>query len=353
MLSEAPSDLVQGATPELSAVPAVPAPAPQQRKVARQRPPRKKLKGEVVALERLEAAEQYKAAAARFLPPHEIGKPSGDGANGQEPADGEDSNSSARQALGFLEAKRFPEDAISIRGEQTRNEYVSQKKVPQIAALLGLLRQHHRERPFARIMDVGGGRGDYALALANAFPEASVDVVDGDEAALNTGRQFLDQGFAADDPIRDRISFTNHRFTRASLTDFQPPVTPDLVVALHACGALSDLSMSLAAKWGASFAICPCCFTKDPESYTVQEVLAPCEPREPAKVLKLCELNERRDLNWRAMSAVNALRVARVEKESLGVDGVAGYEELSIMKYTEEYSTRNMVLHGRHRQSGS
>ncbi|CAE8718939.1 unnamed protein product, partial [Polarella glacialis] len=46
----------------------------------------------------------------------------------------------------------------------------------------------------------------------------------------------------------------------ASTASFEEDARPDIVVALHACGALSDVALSLAAKNGSAFCICTCCF---------------------------------------------------------------------------------------------
>ena len=38
----------------------------------------------------------------------------------------------------------------------------------------------------------------------------------------------------------------------------------DIVVALHACGVLSDVALGHASCFLASFVICPCCFCSNP-----------------------------------------------------------------------------------------
>merc|ERR1711957_1095524 len=57
-------------------------------------------------------------------------------------------------------------------------------------------------------------------------------------------------------------------------------------------------------------------------------------------LLHLAELNERRDLSWRAMTLVNGLRLEAVYRQKR--DSML----LSVLTYDESLSLRNMVLCG-------
>jgi Methyltransferase domain len=59
----------------------------------------------------------------------------------------------------------------------------------------------------------------------------------------------------------------------ASKVDFSGDV--DLVVALHACGALTDVALGHAISNAACFVICPCCFRSNP---TLQVTLPSAGP---------------------------------------------------------------------------
>ena len=59
-----------------------------------------------------------------------------------------------------------------------------------------------------------------------------------------------------------RFDIGNIRYINqdASQVDIASQLQPDLIVGLHACGALTDLIISTAIKCNASFVVCTCCF---------------------------------------------------------------------------------------------
>ena len=78
------------------------------------------------------------------------------------------------------------------------------------------------------------------------------------------------------------------------------PLPVDAVVALHACGGLTDAALALARAHGAQLLAVPCCFLKSPE-------LSPGGGWSRT----LCRLAEsdRRDISLRAMRAINSRRL--------------------------------------------
>eukprot|EP00920_Eleutheroschizon_duboscqi_P017882 GHVT01042873.1.p1 GENE.GHVT01042873.1~~GHVT01042873.1.p1 ORF type:complete len:875 (-),score=60.13 GHVT01042873.1:638-3262(-) len=106
---------------------------------------------------------------------------------------------------------------------------------------------------WTRIIDVGGGRGDLALAIAENIPRCRVLVVDCNDASIRAGhRRALMTGLA------DRI-----QFVKADFRAFDSKrCIADMVVALHACGGLTDAVISYVARQQVPFLICTCCFGK-------------------------------------------------------------------------------------------
>ena len=144
----------------------------------------------------------------------------------------------------------------------TREQYILSKKHPQVRWMTERIQQLRRDP--LHIVDVGGGRGDLTLCMAQAFPSSVITIVDKNELSLDAGRQQLES--AGVTALVDRISFVHadfYDFTQ-DLSSHVPATAPpiDLVVALHACGDLSDLALSFAKSLEIPFVICPCCYTK-------------------------------------------------------------------------------------------
>jgi SAM-dependent methyltransferase len=140
-------------------------------------------------------------------------------------------------------------------------------KRPQIEVMLALVEPFVRRHAAAQaalaarrplcVLDIGGGKGSLAAALAERFG-AAVDVTVVDVAAAP-----LAKGAARAEQRGDG----NVRFVRADASVFAVDTDGaaggggvDLVVALHACGALSDVALAQAVRHGCGFVICPCCF---------------------------------------------------------------------------------------------
>eukprot|EP00536_Pseudo-nitzschia_multiseries_P011420 jgi/Psemu1/28843/gm1.28843_g len=174
----------------------------------------------------------------------------------------------------------------SGRHPKTRREYLEDKKWPQLdwlvtrlAPIVRTLRARHdnnnnnnnnnsRRGRRLEILDVGGGRGDIAVAVAEAFPDVRVTVVDVNESSLVGGRAYYESrkewwnkssdSDSSDDDGDDRVVFVCDDFGDYSRTVERF----DIVLAWHACGDLSDLALECSLDRSGAFVICPCCYTK-------------------------------------------------------------------------------------------
>jgi 2-polyprenyl-3-methyl-5-hydroxy-6-metoxy-1,4-benzoquinol methylase len=292
------------------------------------------------------------------------------------------------------------ESMASSRGSLTREEYLQRKKWPQIRWLLQRL---HKLGNFKTVLDVGGGRGDLATAIAKEFPAVHVTVVDLNEPSLVAGREYARQL-----GLGDRMSFECADFA-AYVRDYEKtssekrhPKGFDVVVALHACGDLSDLAMQFAHQIQSAFVICPCCYTKryidqyEPrwiQHYTSSHFCEPAEskaddeheyeknnhetkssnettqspstlkkpfnqgppgiakvpfnpsPEEQiAIVQKLAELPEQPTVSQRAMRVINSMRLNAWKEACSAVDIMVQMEQ-----YPSEFSAKNLVLVGEKR----
>lgn len=232
---------------------------------------------------------------------------------------------------------------LNLPGENSeREEYIRAKKLPQVRWMAGRVRR----LPFRprHIVDVGGGRGDLATGLALDFDECFVTVVDANLSSLRAGEEYASRMGCSD----------RMRFVHADMADFwreqheeedfgggqlspQPHWPPvDLVVALHACGDLSDLALAYAGGSSArAFVICPCCYTKryihsfDPSWR--------CRARDPNVLGRVAEVDERPDMSRCAMTAINSMRLCDMAAEGFDVN----LEEYGLVN-----SRRNIVLVG-------
>jgi hypothetical protein len=194
---------------------------------------------------------------------------------------------------------------------QRRIEYLRHKKNPQVSWFVQRIVELYGGNWDAslHILDVGGGRGDLSRVLAQHFPAAHITIVDVNESSLIAGRELC-----AD--YLDRMQFIHQDFATFPMQKF------DLVVALHACGGLSDRALQYAAANQAAFVVCPCCYTK----------------RNPQCVVhRLAELMDGPpDIPRRAQHIINSNRLRNIE-----------YCFTSLEEYDISFSKRNMVLVGK------
>ena len=137
----------------------------------------------------------------------------------------------------------------------------------------------------------------------------------------------------------------------------------DIVVALHACGALSDVAFGHASVHGAAFVICPCCFLSNPHLQVVSlmddgkvehnttTTLIPAEtwlavdPIQYGQLRQLAEIQGDINIASKAMHTICGLRamaVNRLWRQSLPKTKL----DISIKQFPLGFSTRNFCLVG-------
>jgi len=291
----------------------------------------------------------------------------------------------------------------SGRHPKTRREYLHDKKWPQLQWLVQRLRpiveklrirnqqagesskNNTESTKYIELLDVGGGRGDLAVAVVEAFDDVRVTVVDLNESSLEGGRAYYQsrkqklQGTQDEDRVR---------FVCGDFAEYAKNVASqsfDIVTAWHACGDLSDYALEFAVRrkhQGGSnsraFVICPCCYTKrhvkafEPKwigDYSSRQWNQQCIPvnhgggGHAAKTLagatiasdirtiqKLAEINERPEITHRAMGLINTMRLrslielSKVEQEEQK-EQVATFD-ITLEEYDLSYSAKNLVLIG-------
>jgi hypothetical protein len=189
------------------------------------------------------------------------------------------------------------------------------------------------------VWDVGGGRGDLGWTLVAAFPHVEVTVIDVNADSLHAG-QHHPIGATLGCGAHARIRFVHRDFLdciqpkkeeekkeeekkEKEEEDGEMGPLPTVVVALHACGGLTDailafLSTCRQPVWGV---LCTCCFNK------LRPLAARAWDRaaQPAglwthgldaahvhELLQVAELGDRPLEAQRAMQACNSLRLQRL-----------------------------------------
>lgn len=150
---------------------------------------------------------------------------------------------------------------------------VSPRKHAQIGAVAAAVERSLQQRAARRVVDVGGGHGHLSSLLASVLADAAVPTevvcLDRDAALLATGR-----ALHAARGAPGRLSFV---LADAVAGDGRGRAgADDLVVALHACGALGDCVVEDAAKAGGagSLVLVSCCLQKLQEGVAVRRPLS-------------------------------------------------------------------------------
>jgi hypothetical protein len=225
-----------------------------------------------------------------------------------------------------------PTPLPSHRGPRTREEYIVNKKIPQVRWMVRRVKDLYKDGdPPLHILDVGGGRGDLATALALALPTSRLTVVDLNQPSLDAGRVYAHARGCG-----DRIDFVYADMVEYA--DQESPPKIDLVVALHACGDLSDLAMSFAHKLGAAFVVCPCCYSKRKITKFVPGWERLCDSEAHPTLRRLAELTEKPEVSRLSMKLINSMRFEHM---------VTSDYCMTLEEYDVSISTRNHVLVGR------
>lgn len=137
---------------------------------------------------------------------------------------------------------------VDPEGAPTRR--VSLRKRAQLAAFAAALL--HRRPAARRIVDVGAGHGHLTRHLADALRVEALGL------ELDPVRVATARALAGDRARFEAVDVFADGSTDAVTSD-------DLLVGLHACGALTDRLVARAAEVGAAVAFASCCLQKRPE----------------------------------------------------------------------------------------
>ena len=255
----------------------------------------------------------------------------------QAPGAGEISHTSLSLPLNLPSCTESDSD-----DHQRRINYLRTKKEPQIRYLIAQMRDGGYVTPSTRsIIDVGGGRGDLAVAVAVAlaFPHVdAVTIVDVNERSLRAAAEYAEKAGVAS-------------LVRTVLQDFrtyEPTNEVELVCGLHACGDLTDLAIDFARRMQCGFVLCPCCYTKRYIDDFVPPWCGLCSDQDDneaggkdnSKVIaRLAETDFNPDVSSRARYLVNSMRLGCISSDE-------DYRT-SLGMYSSETSKRNLVLMGR------
>jgi SAM-dependent methyltransferase len=253
---------------------------------------------------------------------------------------------------------------------EVRRSYLYNKKLPQARWMLEQV--YSFPTPPRRVLDLGCGKGDFTLLLAAAIPNATVLGVDTNGEAIASARQrarsagLLNVSFrqvsatellprddstapAADDDD-DAPPAARATAAEAGESEEDTPLVHDLLVGLHACGGLSDVALSLAARSGSSCLVCTCCFNKHRSLCKASEWGAvgdggggrPLLLTEGEKDI-LCRMADCVDpsVSSEARRVISSIRLARL-RETMRAD--RRVVSSGICTFPEAYSRQNFVL---------
>jgi SAM-dependent methyltransferase len=195
---------------------------------------------------------------------------------------------------------------------------------------------------YKHILDVGGGRGDLATAIAMEFPNALVTVIDRNAQSLQAGREYSQKVLSPN---------SNIRFVQSDFLSYKD-ATVDAVVALHACGDLTDAVLEYVSVEQIPFLVCPCCYNKKlVGSFVPPWHCCTKDGRTQAALERLAE-SEVRSVSLRAATLINSMRLACIQQKcEAGRDGSSSTSHgwsLSLEQFPSTYSLRNIVLVGKH-----
>eukprot|EP00797_Seminavis_robusta_P006611 Sro1443_g273170.2 (675) ;mRNA; r:14864-16888 len=238
-----------------------------------------------------------------------------------------------------------------------RSNRWKRKKEPQLDCMsqqvVDVLQRRHSSNDTIRILDCGGGKGFLANHLARTLGNLGFDVrilvVDVAESAIKNGRRRTEN-----QNLTDIVEYVLADASTVDVSSYIDGV--DLVVALHACGALTDVALGHAINHEASFVICPCCFCSNP-SLRVPHQNRRNATQESKKLLPvdewlnidsrrfdllkgLAELQSDITLSNQAVHTICGMRLAAAERNT------AVPMKLSLRAFPVAFSTRNFCLIG-------
>jgi hypothetical protein len=174
-----------------------------------------------------------------------------------------------------------------------RQKYINDRKRPQIKWMIQridrlLLNKKYKVNENVHLVDIGGGRGDLAMAVAAFFKsneslgklsssndksssnilncrKVYVTVIDMNQSSLDAGRIRASSAGLGDTMSFVLCDVTDSVQVRSLLTSSNV----DLVFGLHCCGGLTEAAIELSIVAQCSFCVCSCCFSSNPELSTL------------------------------------------------------------------------------------
>ena len=117
-----------------------------------------------------------------------------------------------------------------------------------ICSIVEALAERGDNKP-CRIVDFAAGCGPLGLPLAALLPWATITILELKKRSLDIARARAEEA-----------GLTNVRFHEGDIAAYDEPF--EIGVALHACGAASDLVLQKCAEAKARYVVCPCCTGK-------------------------------------------------------------------------------------------
>lgn len=203
-----------------------------------------------------------------------------------------------------------------------------------------------------RILDIGGGKGLLAHHLARYIDNVQIHVVDICEGAVANGLRKAERTAKTSKSNQSDVKF--HMADASSGPDLAG-VEADVVVALHACGHLTDVALAHAVQRRAGFVIAPCCFnsnrqltlpTRSGDKLLVHEWHGVPE-HDWAMLKTVAEIQGDIATASKGMNILCGLR-AQTVAQKLDERGRAEQQGcvVDILAFPIEFSTRNLVMVG-------
>lgn len=245
-----------------------------------------------------------------------------------------------------------PVSESKASSEESRWQRVKKPQLKFMIDQIGAVLRSHPEygQRTLKVVDIGGGKGLLSNVLAEMFgiDIVEVQVVDISISATSNGMMRA-----------KRRGLQNIRFDALDATTLDISGV-DVVVALHACGALSDVALGHAACQGAGFVVCPCCFLsnsqlkvaapsdgKDSSDLVTVEEWLKVDPTQYGQLKQLAEVQGDINIASEAMHTLCGLRLMAVGRLWQGSKTPEAKLDVTIKKFPIGFSTRNFCIVGK------
>lgn len=243
--------------------------------------------------------------------------------------------------------------------DQRRLQYIDERKRPQVLWMLRLIRRlvENTGKDVISLVDVGGGRGDLANAVAAYFAQpnqrikAHVFVLDVNESSLEAGKRRAE---AAN--IGSYMSFLSCDLANPEqVGEFLKKHEPiDVVFGLHCCGGLAEAAVELALRCAAQFSVSTCCFRSNEHLSSLSRLAASMvdsdqkaeEHRSDRNLITALAVISGGQGQHRAVQSLNAMRLAAAEARFQEVHDHQGAIRTWQEFFPVEYSEQNCVMIG-------